>query len=336
MAHNVENMVYVGETPWHGLGEKVSEIRDLPDCLNWEVELKDLFFMNGDYNLVQNFRAMVRSSDHSVLGIASDYTPHQNKETWELFKRFADHGDMRLDTAGSLREGKIIWALAEIDRHFIVGESDRTNLYALLSTSHDGKMASIVKGVSTRVVCNNTLDVALGENSRTHRQTHKAGFNVDAASDFVKEAILGFDLLAEKMQQLKQVKIDREVSEIYVAELLAPKVLEKAIELSTGLKYSEDNRQTWLSEVMEKESSKTLVSSWLHENAPLPVRKSGESRRIEADGTLYGELQGITRYVDHNRGRTQDTRLTNAWFGSGKELKDNALDYAVDYARIMA
>ncbi len=142
MAHMLEivegkaQMAYTGDVPWHGLGTKVSN--DLtPEQmlkaagLNWTVDPVDLFAEVGGKRLATGHRALVRSTDQRVIDvITDDWNPVQNSDAFEFFNDFVAHGDMSMETAGSLKDGKIVWALAKVKESFdLFGGKDRVDAY---------------------------------------------------------------------------------------------------------------------------------------------------------------------------------------------------------------
>jgi len=117
MSHEVETMAYANETPWHGLGTPVADNLTPAQMLNaaglnWQVKKKALVVDELDHTLTSHY-ALVRDTDNKILGVCgSDYTPTQNQDVFEFFDKFCKAGDMKMETAGSLHGGKIVWGLA--------------------------------------------------------------------------------------------------------------------------------------------------------------------------------------------------------------------------------
>ncbi len=181
MSANVETMMYVRETPWHGLGTRVEEAPTSADALrlaglDWTVERQDMQLSNGV--VIPNYKANVRSSDGSVLGVVSDqYQIVQNVDAF-AFTDSLIGGDVpvRYETAGSLRGGRKIWLLAKLPETEIAG--DKTEPYLCFSNSHDGSGAIRVCMTPIRVVCNNTLNFALNTAQRAWAVRHVG--NIDS------------------------------------------------------------------------------------------------------------------------------------------------------------
>lgn len=168
MAANVESMFYVREKPWHGLGTMVQEAPTSADALrlaglDWTVDQKNIQVCGGAK--IPNFKANVRSSDGAVLGVVTDrYQIVQNVDAFSFTDELIG-GDVRYETAGSLQNGRKVWLLAKMPERQIVG--DAVEPYLCFSNTHDGSGSIRVCMTPIRVVCNNTLNLAL---STAHRQ----------------------------------------------------------------------------------------------------------------------------------------------------------------------
>lgn len=173
MAANVETMMYVREKPWHGLGTEVSEAPTSSDALrlaglDWEVQQKNIQVCGG--SKIENYKANVRSTDGAVLGVVSDsYKIVQNADAFSFTDELIG-GDVRYETAGSLRGGKKIWLLAKMPERKIAG--DAVEPYLCFSNTHDGTGAIRVCMTPIRVVCNNTLNLALNTAKRQWSARH--------------------------------------------------------------------------------------------------------------------------------------------------------------------
>jgi phage/plasmid-like protein (TIGR03299 family) len=171
----IETMAYAGETPWHGLGVKVDEAMTSADAiklagLDWDVEQSPVS-VNGVE--VEGWMANIRSTDKSVLGITSDrYVPVQNRDAFDFTDAMIGEG-ARYETAGSLKEGKLVWLLALIGERKILG--DEVRQYLTFATGHDGKTPVRVFDTNTRVVCNNTYQLALNSAKRVWTFEHSSG-----------------------------------------------------------------------------------------------------------------------------------------------------------------
>ena len=205
MSHEVETMFYVSNeengrfVPWHGLGTPVSDALTSREALeraglDWEVLQKPIFTEGKE---IPHFMANVRSSDNSVLGVVSDrYKIVQNTEAFD-FTDSLINGDVRYETAGSLRNGRTIWLLAKMPQTEILG--DTIDPYICFTNSHDGTGAIKVCVTPIRTVCNNTLNLALSKASRSWATKH-----MGSISSKLEEAKRALHLANNYMEKLDE------------------------------------------------------------------------------------------------------------------------------------
>ncbi len=309
MAHEVETMAYAGEVPWHGLGKQV--LADLtPEQmlheaqLDWEVEKIPAFAVVNGENVQVGKSALVRTSDHKVLDVVGDdWNPVQNSEAFDFFADFVEAGDMEMHTAGSLRGGQLVWALAKIrDSAFDLFGGDVVDAHLLFSNPHMYGRCIDVRFTPIRVVCNNTLSLSLRENSKNFvKVSHRTMFDAEA----VKKTM---NIATDKMEKYREM-----------AEFLGSK------------RYTEDTAKDFLNRLFpvggdakKKTESKSAVN--IYELLDLqPGAKY-------AEGSYWQLFNGVTYYVDHQMGRTADNRMTSAWFGSGATKKQDAMELALEMA----
>lgn len=213
MSANVETMFSVREIPWHGLGTIVQEAPTSADALHlagldWEVNPKPVFTETGFE--IPNYKANVRSSDNSVLGIVTDrYKIVQNKEAFAFTDALLD-GGVTYETAGSLRNGKTIWLLAKMPEKKILG--DKFDPYICFTNSHDGTGAVKVASVPIRVVCQNTLNMALSSASRCWSTKHVGdmAYKLEEAKYTLGMANKYMSKLDEEADKLANMKISED------------------------------------------------------------------------------------------------------------------------------
>ena len=225
MAANVETMFSVREKPWHGLGTIVKEAPTSADAirlagLDWSVVQEPIY---TNFNrVVEGYRANVRSSDRKVLGVVSDrYKVVQNVDAFSFTDELLGKG-VRYETAGSLQEGKKVWLLARLPREYIIA-GERISPYLVFSNTHDGSGSVKVAITPVRVVCNNTLNLALGTAKRSFSMIHTGNIHdkIQEAKDTLFMAEEYMDCLGVEFEQLRRQKItDAQVKE-YI-ELLLP------------------------------------------------------------------------------------------------------------------
>jgi len=307
MAHMVETMAYAGEVPWHGLGTKVPA--DLtPEQmlqaagLDWEVNKVDLTY--GDGLIVPGKKGLVRSSDGAYLDtIGDDWNPLQNSEAFEFFNDFVMAGDMEMNTAGSLEDGRRTWALAKIkDAVFETVKDDLTECFLLFSNPHKYGMSITVMMTPIRVVCNNTITMALnGASEHMVKINHRNEFDADA----VKETL---GVAKDKLDTYKEA-----------AQFLSTK------------NYTKDSIVEYFNEVFPFTANKR--DNDMSRNTKLAMEVLDTQPGAEyGRGTFWQAFNTVTYLTDHELGRSNDTRLTSAWFGANRKKKIIALEKAIEFA----
>ena len=225
MAANVETMFFTREKPWHGIGTRVENAPLSEDALrlaglDWEVLQEEVFTNAGEK--ISGYKANVRSTDRKVLGVVSDrYKIIQNTEAFAFTDSLLGNG-VRYETAGSLQEGRKVWLLARLPQEYIIS-GERISPYLVFSNSHDGSGAVKVAVTPIRVVCNNTLNLALDTAKRSWSMIHTGDIKgkIQEAKDTLFMAENYMDQLGKEIENLRKIKVtDKEVEE-YI-ELLLP------------------------------------------------------------------------------------------------------------------
>lgn len=224
MAMNVETMFYTREKPWHGLGTGVETALNSKEALehaglDWNVEQKNIY--TQDYVPVSGYKANVRDTDGKVLGVVSDkYKVVQNTEAFSFTDALLGEG-VYYETAGSLQGGKRIWLLAKLPQEYIIA-GDRISPYLVFSNTHDGSGAVRVAITPIRVVCNNTLNIALATAKRSFSMVHTGDINkkIDEAKSTLFLAGKYMEGLGKEIENLRMKKLsDRQVEE-YISMLI--------------------------------------------------------------------------------------------------------------------
>lgn len=312
MAHLVESMMYVGKTPWHGLGTPIPEEKKLSvgeaivaAGLDWQVELRRVYTEcpDGDASagILDHF-AVCRVSDNAFMGLVGpDYVPLQNKEALEWFQPFLDSNAATLETAGSLNGGKQVWALAKIrDGNMDVGKNDPVAHYILLSNAHGGSVSVRVGFTPIRVVCNNTLMMAYeSEASRLLRVRHtvKMHYNLELIREIMNAASREFSATVEQYRILHRRGIDTVGLERYVKIVFS----------------------------LPDDGGKELIPNIIY------LFENGRGHK-EAGETYWGAYNAVTEYLNYFRGRTQDNTLSSLWFGDSTRINRHALTTALKMA----
>lgn len=315
MAHMVETMAYAGETPWHGLGVQVpadlSPAQMLEKAgLDWTVEKVPAFANIGGKQTSVGWSALVRDSDQSVLSVVSnDWNPVQNHEAFEFFHEYCAAGDMEMHTAGSLRDGQIVWVLAKIKESFELFKGDTVDSYLLFTNPHKFGQSIDVRFTPIRVVCNNTLTLSLNEKAdRMVKKSHRTEFN---AADVKEQLGIATNKLAKYKEMAEFLGSKR-----YTGESLT----EYFNKIFPVLAYNKEKGP------QRKDLSKSATRA-------LEIIHTQPGAQY-AEGSWWQAFNAVTYLTDHEIGRSADTRLQSAWFGPNKNLKVKALETAVEMAEM--
>mgnify|MGYP001296945038 FL=1 len=224
MAANIETMFYVRETPWHGLGTRVMEAPGSEDALelaglNWKVRQEPIYTDNN--LLIPGYKANVRDLDDKVLGVVTDrYKVVQNDEAFAFTDGLLGEG-VRYETAGALLDGRKVWILARMPREFIIN-GEQISPYLVFSNTHDGSGAIKVAVTPIRVVCNNTLNLALSTAKRSWSMVHTGDVQgkMEEAKQTLFMAEKYMSRLGREFENLRKIELtDRQVMD-YIKLLL--------------------------------------------------------------------------------------------------------------------
>lgn len=312
MAHMIEmldgkaSMAWAGDVPWHGLGTKVPN--DLtPEQmlkaanLDWEVNPVPAFAEIGGKQVDIGRSALVRDRDNKILDvITNDWIPNQNSTAFEFFNDFIAAGEMEMHTAGSLRDGQIVWALAKVKESFELFKGDQVDSYLLFTNPHRYGWSIDVRFTPIRVVCNNTLTLSLNSASeKMVKVSHRNEFD----GDLVKETL---GVAKEKLAKYKEM-----------AQYLGSK------------RFSDESVIDYFKRVFPVAGTKKDISK----NAQIALDVLDQQPGAEyAEGTWWQAYNSVTFMTDHIIGRNADNRLQSAWYGYNKGLKVKALELATEFA----
>jgi len=308
----VENMMFVGATPWHGLGNQVNEGVGIADAmiaagLDWEVGLKDLQTVDG---VPVSHRATYRKTDGSILGVVGPrYTPLQNKDAFDWFQPFLDANECSIHTAGSLHSGQKVWVLAQLNRdNSEIVDGDEVCKFILLSNSHDGSTAIRVGYTPIRVVCVNTLAFAHNHtNSKLIRirHTRSSQKNLEQVRDIMDNINAEFEATADQYRFLASKNFNQADVEQYVKVVL-------------GIEKTPDG------------DIKTRTRNILDD---ILARIDGPKQSaMKVRGTWWAAYNGFNEYLNYEKGRTTDNRLDSLWFGQNANDNMKALNSAIEFA----
>ena len=346
MAHQLEQMAYVGETPWHGLGNQLTpnqpiEVWAQQAGMDWQIESSNVSYMAANHkgqNLIlphDEQRVLYRSDTHAPLSVVSQrYQEVQPKQILEFYRDLTEQSGFELETAGVLKGGKKFWALARTGQSSALKGRDVSNGYILLATACDGTLATTAQFTSIRVVCNNTLAIALkGQNSSAGvvKVPHSTKFDADKIKQQLGISVRAWDEHMYEMKQLSQRKVSQQEAVAYFDAVFNNSTLTTS-EQDEGIIQFYRNVAT---KVQANRSPQAENKTEPNGRAMSKVMTmfNGQGRGAElssAKDTAYGLLCSITEFADHERrAMSQDHRLDSAWFGAGAALKQRGLEQAL-------
>ena len=338
MAHLVESMAYVGTTPWHGLGNPLTpnqpiEVWAQQAGMDWRIESSDVSYMAQNQrgqNIIMPFeeqRVLYRSDTHAPLSVVSQrYQEVQPKQILEFYRDLTEQSGFELETAGVLKGGKKFWALARTGQSSALKGKDVSNGYILLATACDGTLATTAQFTSIRVVCNNTLAIALkGQNSSAGvvKVPHSTKFDAQKIKQQLGISVRAWEEHMYEMKQLSQRKVTQSEAAAYF----------DAVFNNTGLSTMEQDEGIiqFYRNVATKADNKTEPNGRAMSKVMTMFNGHGRGAELSsAKDTAYGLLCSITEFADHERrAMSQDHRLDSAWFGAGAGLKQRGLEQAL-------
>jgi phage/plasmid-like protein (TIGR03299 family) len=318
MAHLIEQMAYVGQTPWHGLGNQLSPKQPLETWqkeagMDWQIQESPVRFMAdtiGNLGTIHTFpeqKVLYRSDNKEALSVVSQrYQVVQPREVLEFYRDLSEVSGYELETAGVLKGGRKFWALARTGQSAVLKGNDEVSGYLLLATSCDGTLATTATPTTVRVVCNNTLTIALDGSTRAIKVPHNTRFDPQAVKKQLGIAVSQWDEFMYRMRNLAERKVQWHEAMGFFMNVLC--------DVSPNSK---------LPEVLPNERALRKVQS-LYEG------QGRGATLASANGTAWGLLNAVTEYVDHERrARSTEYRMDSAWFGQGAQIKQRALDAAL-------
>lgn len=314
MAHLVEQMAFVGKTPWHGLGNSLSprqplEIWKEQAGFDWSIEECPVQFIAkgkghlGEIKQDLSHKVLYRSDTKEALSVVGDrYKVVQPDEILEFYRDLTEQAGFELETAGVLKGGRKLWALARTGQFGVIKGNDRSDAFVLLATACDGTMATTAQFTSVRVVCNNTLAIATNDRlANAVKVRHTSAFDANKVKAELGITVPAWNRFMDEMTCLAERRVNRREAETFFTDVFTrnesfnAKAAARALELYQG-----------------HGRGSTFASS---------------------KNTAYGLLNAVTEFIDHERrARTNDHRLDSAWFGQGAAIKQTALSHALRLA----
>ena len=318
MAHRVEQMAYVGATPWHGLGNRLTQKQPLEvwqreSGMNWQIQDSPVHFKSdtiGTLGSIHSFpeqKVLYRSDTKAPLSVVSNrYQVVQPREVLEFYRDLTEVSGYELETAGVLKGGRKFWALARTGQETALKGNDQVNGYLLLATSCDGTLATTATPTTVRVVCNNTLTISLNGATRAIKVPHNTRFDSQAVKKQLGIAVSQWDEFMYRMHALAERKVQWTEAMSFFMEVLC-----------------DTRAHDPIPNVLPNKRAMEKIQS-LYEG------KGRGSDMASARGTAWGLLNAVTEYVDHERrARGPEYRMDSAWFGQGAVIKQKALNAAL-------
>ncbi len=341
MAHQIETMAFVGQTPWHGLGNQLTQNQPIEVWaqqagMDWRIESSNVSYMAKNergQNILMPYedqRVLYRSDTHEPLSVVSQrYQEVQPMEILEFYRDLTEQSGFELETAGVLKGGRKFWALARTGQSAALKGKDVSNGYILLATACDGTLATTAQFTSIRVVCNNTLSIAIrGQNSGEGvvKVPHSTKFDAEKIKQQLGISIKTWDEHMYEMKQLSERKVTHQEAAAYFDAVFNNTTMSTIDQEESIIQYylkaaSMNKKSNPKSEPNGRAMSKAMEMF------------NGQGRGAElssAKDTAYGLLCSITEFVDHERrAMSRDHRLNSAWFGMGATIKQRGLEQAL-------
>ena len=349
MAHLVETMAFVGQTPWHGLGNELTpnqplEIWAQQAGMDWRIESSDVSYMAQNekgQSIIMPFeeqRVLYRSDTHAPLSVVSQrFQEVQPMEILHFYKDLTEQSGFELETAGVLKGGKKFWALAKTGQTSALKGKDVSNGYILLATACDGTLATTAQFTSIRVVCNNTLAIALKAHNSTSNNAgsvkvpHSTRFDAEKVKQQLGISVRAWDEHMYEMKQLSQRKVTQQEAAAYFDAVFNNTSLSIADQDDSIIQFYRNVATQAQSHPTAKAETKTEPNGRALSKVMTMFNGQGRGAELSsAKDTAYGLLCSITEFADHERrAMSQDHRLDSAWFGAGAALKQRGLEQAL-------
>lgn len=317
--HLISSMAFTGETPWHGLGNLLPpnqplEVWAKQAGMDWSINEAEVRFVSGtagsplgSNHAFPEQKVLYRSDTKLPLSVVSRrFQVVQPAEIIEFYRDLTEIGGFELETAGVLKEGRKLWALARTGHSVTLKGRDRVNGYLLLATACDGTLATTAQFTSVRVVCNNTLAIALGDNSGAVKVPHRSHFDAQVVKRQLGITIRSWDAFMIRTKALSECKVNDTTAEAFFRRVLTY----PTGGASTPVPTTNDSAIKIVQELFSGRGKGAAMPS--------------------AAGTAWGLVNSLTEFVDHHRrARSIDHRLDAAWFGQGASIKQKAWEEAL-------
>lgn len=307
--HLIETMAYANETPWHGLGNKLSaksaiSVWAKQAGMEWTIQESPVYFLAGEnvnHTEFNEQKVLYRSDTGVALSVVSQrFQVVQPRDVLEFYRDLTKAHGFTLETAGVLKGGRKVWALAKTNMSANIKGNDILNGYLLLATGCDGTLATTAQFTSIRVVCNNTLAIALNDGAAAVKVPHSTTFDPNSVKQQLGLSSASWSDFIYQMRKLSERKVKSNEAKAFVLSLLT----------DPAAKFTNERAVKKILELYDGHGRGADLAS--------------------SKGTAFGLLNAVTEFVDHaRRARSTDYRLDSAWFGAGANLKNGALDQVI-------
>jgi len=336
MAHNIGQMFYFGEMPWHELGTELDKPATIEEALkagglDWTVSMQPLVLANEHESDAPQRQAIVRDDvlpgqTGRVLGVVHpNFKVLQNREGALLFDSLFGNGDGVYHTGGYLKKGEVVWLMAKLPKSITLPGEDKLDTYLLFSNSHDGTLPIDIRLTTVRVVCNNTLTLALQKKDQAHvfRRGHSGNYEVlkADAEAFFQSILAQQEETQVVMEKLVQAKCSDDAFAAFLKQLLPDPTRPASANANKAVERGFDTRTATIAEQRDQIMAVHLSGHNVPDQPKIVISP--------AEKNWWGGLNSITAWVDHVS-EVDGDRYANAMFGGGDRLK------TVAYQKILA
>lgn len=350
MSHEVESMAWTNELPWHRLGAEIKGLATIEEWMtkariDWSVEMQNLYLPDG--TKAGNHGALVRTKDKKILTFASmDWKPWQNRDAMEFLREYCEVGGATLETVGSLRGGRQVWGLIKLDNDFTLKGGDKVKGYLLIVCSHEIGKAHLLRTTAVRVVCANTMAMALaGASAASYKQNHREAFDVSAAKQEIALSNQQMDRVRKEAEALTKLTLSDADAALFLSQYFRPLRASKSDSDSVATmlykaelaEKTQQSAASMLEKAEREERNEKLVARMLDPEFQTKefgaVMSAYHKAPGAAPGTGWGVLNAVTYYSDHMAGYNPDTRMTRSWLGDRARVKEQVNKQLLEMAQ---
>ena len=331
MPANVGEMFYYGNVPWHKQGKKLNQPANLEEAiqaggLDWKVGMVPLCTNEDPPSPVKSRLAIVRQDRPSghpkrVLGVAHrGFKPLQNREGIQIFDSIFGKGKRVYHTGGYLGTGEVVWVMAELPKNIMVTDADQVKTYSLFTNSHNGSIAIDFRLTTVRVVCQNTLSLALKEKDKRtfFKRAHQGNYDelMQEVESFFSDTLKAADDLEVQFKKMLNRKFDDDLIKAYIESLF--------LEPTRPAKADVDSRveNFYLTRVKKTKEARSEINN---------LNLNGKGTEIKGvKGSLWGTFNAVLEFIDHHE-KNSGNNIASNLFGTGAALKRKAYDSALSY-----